>query len=582
MPKIIFTSRYIKNPASSNAGKLIKYMGTREGVEKLPNGINNSPATKTQNDLICTALKTVPEAWDYPEMKSYLENKTKSNAPEFLNEFLERNADRIGGVKKLVSYYAERPGVEKLGKHGLFSQTDDKINLDEVAEEVSNHNGIVWTHVISLKREDAERLGYNNANAWKSLIRRNALEIAKAHKIEPSDLQWYGAFHNTTHHPHIHLIVYSKSRQGYLTNKGIESMRSVFGNDIFRNEQYKLFEMQTEIRDELKNEAKNVIDDLISNIDSDVYVSDEMVELFRKLAEQLKSYNGRLMYGYLPKSIKEIVNSIVAELANDKNLAKLYSRWNEINREKLSLYYDKERPDIPLEDNVLNEYFRYLTQQKYIDRNPMISAPMIKKSNFLAAQDKENLPTSETITVFTPEEIKIFKDEAFSTFSNGKRKYQQAAAYILMLNTGLRTGEALGLLNSDIDLENRVMHLNRGVKEISKRDGVTAEKGREVKVGKLKSATSKRDVPLNDTAIEMILDLRKEFYLGDNSPLIPDENGNFTRPVNFRKRYYRILKAAGIETKGLHSLRHTFATNLVKGIKQADGSGSRLARTYNL
>ncbi len=314
MPKIIFTSRYIKNPASSNAGKLIKYMGTREGVEKLPNGIDNSPATKKQNDLICTALKTVPEAWDYPEMKSYLENKT-------------------------------------LGKHGLFSQTDDKINLDKVADEVSNHKGIVWTHVISLKREDAERLGYNNANAWKSLVRRNALEIAKAHKIEPSDLQWYGAFHNTTHHPHIHLMVYSKSGQGYLTNNGIESMRSAFGNDIFRNEQYKLFEMQTEIRDELKNEAKNVIDNLISNIDSGVNVSDKMVELFGKLAEQLKSYNGRLMYGYLPKSIKETVNNIVAELAKDKNLSKLYTKWNEINREKLSLYHDKEKPDIPLEDN---------------------------------------------------------------------------------------------------------------------------------------------------------------------------------------------------------------------------------------
>lgn len=353
MPKIIFTSRYIKNPASSNAGKLIKYMGTRDGVEKLPNGIDNSPVTKKQNDLICTALKTVPEAWDYSEMKSYLENKTKSNVTEFLNEFLERNVDRIDGVKKLVNYYdyAERPGVEKLGKHGLFSQTDDKINLDEVADEVSNHNGIVWTHVISLKREDGERLGYNNANAWKSLIRRNALEIAKAHKIEPSDLQWYGAFHNTTHHPHIHLLVYSKSGQGYLTNNGIESMRSSFGNDIFRNEQYKLFEMQTEIRDELKNEAKNVIDDLLDNIDTDVYVDDKIVELFGKLDEQLKSYNGRLMYGYLPKSIKETVNSIVAELANDINLAKLYSRWNEINREKLSLYYDNEKPDIPLEDN---------------------------------------------------------------------------------------------------------------------------------------------------------------------------------------------------------------------------------------
>lgn len=351
MPKIIFTSRYIKNPASSNAGKLIKYMGTREGVEKLPNGIDNSPATKKQNDLICTALKTVPESWDYPEMKSYLENKTKDNATEFLDEFFQRNADRINGVKKLVNYYAERPGVEKISKHGLFSQTDDKTNLDEVADEVSNHNGIVWTHVISLKREDAERLGYNNANAWKSLVKRNALEIAKSHKIEPSDLQWYGAFHNTTHHPHIHLMVYSKSGQGYLTNKGIESMRSAFGNDIFRNEQYKLFEMQTEIRDELKNEAKNIIDDLLENINDDVFVSNEMLELFQKLAKQLKSYNGRLMYGYLPKSIKETVNNIVAEIAKDKNIEKLYSKWNEINREKLSLYYDKEKPDISLEDN---------------------------------------------------------------------------------------------------------------------------------------------------------------------------------------------------------------------------------------
>ena len=222
--------------------------------------------------------------------------------------------------------------------------------------------------------------------------------------------------------------------------------------------------------------------------------------------------------------------------------------------------------------NLLNEYFRYLMQQEFIQKNPMQSTLMIKKSNFMASQGKENIPTNETVTVFTPEEIKKFKNEALSVFSNGKRKYQQTGAYILMLNTGIRAGEALGLLNSDIDIENRVMHLNRGVKEISKRDGVTAEKGREVKVGKLKSATSKRDVPLNDTAIEMILDLRKEFYFGENSPLIPDENGDFTKPVNFRKRFYRILKASGIEIKGLHSLRHTFATNLVNGIKQPDGS----------
>ena len=137
--------------------------------------------------------------------------------------------------------------------------------------------------------------------------------------------------HFTIQHIHIHLLVYSKSGQGYLTNNGIESMRSSFGNDIFRNEQYKLFEMQTEIRDELKNEAKNVIDDLVAKIDSDVYVSDKMVELFRKLDEQLRNYNGRLMYGYLPKSIKETVNNIVAEIAKDKNLEYLYLKSTEKN-----------------------------------------------------------------------------------------------------------------------------------------------------------------------------------------------------------------------------------------------------------
>ena len=221
---------------------------------------------------------------------------------------------------------------------------------------------------------------------------------------------------------------------------------------------------------------------------------------------------------------------------------------------------------------LLNEYFRYLYQQEIIARNPMANVEMIKKANFMSAQGKENLPPTDTIEVFTEEEIEKFKAEAFSVFSNGKRKYQQAAAYVLMLNTGLRTGEALGLLNSDIDLDNRVMHVQRGVKEVSKRDGVTAESGREVVVGKLKSATSKRDIPLNDTAIEMIKDLRKEFYFGEDSPLTPNEHGEITRPVNFRKRFYRILKAAGIETKGLHSLRHTFATRLINGVKDKDGN----------
>ena len=222
--------------------------------------------------------------------------------------------------------------------------------------------------------------------------------------------------------------------------------------------------------------------------------------------------------------------------------------------------------------NLMTDYFRYLTQQELIVKNPMTAAPMIKKANFLAAQGKENRPTSETVTTFTPEEIERFKAEASRVWGNGERVYQQAAAYTLMFNTGLRTGEALGLLNSDIDLEKKVIHVQRGVKEVYRRDGVEIDSGREVKVGKLKSATSKRDVPLNDTAIEAIRDLRKEFYFGEDTPLVCDQQGKYTRPVNFRKRYYKILKNAGIEQKGLHSFRHTFGSKLVNGIKQPDGS----------
>lgn len=221
---------------------------------------------------------------------------------------------------------------------------------------------------------------------------------------------------------------------------------------------------------------------------------------------------------------------------------------------------------------ILNEYFKFLVEQEYIEKNPMRSVPMIKRQNFFAAQGKENLPTSDTITVFTDEEIQRFKDECKRTWGTGKRLYQQSAVYILMLNTGLRTGEVLGLKNSDIDLKNRVMHIQRAVKEVQNRDGVEIESGREIEVGKPKSATSKRDVPLNNTAVEAIKELRAEFYFGEDSPLICDSKGNFTKPSNLRKRFYRILDGAKIEHKGLHSLRHTFATNLVNGVKQPDGT----------
>jgi integrase len=221
---------------------------------------------------------------------------------------------------------------------------------------------------------------------------------------------------------------------------------------------------------------------------------------------------------------------------------------------------------------LLNEYFRTIYLEELIPKNPMENVEMIKKANFMSAQGKENLPECETVTVFTDDEIERFKKESYSEYSNGVKKHKQSSAYILILNTGMRAGEALALRNCDIDLGKRQIHIQKSVKEIYNRDEVKATGGKSAKVGKTKTATSKRIIPLNDTAIDAIHRLREEYYFGEDAPLICDENGDYTKPVNFRKRFYRILRDSGIEIKGIHSLRHTFATRLVNGIKQPDGT----------
>ena len=198
--------------------------------------------------------------------------------------------------------------------------------------------------------------------------------------------------------------------------------------------------------------------------------------------------------------------------------------------------------------SLLKMFFKQLYQEGAIPNNPMALIDMTKKDNYLAAQNKESKPQCDMVVVFTDEELEQIKAEAFKRFTNGKPVYQQSAAYFLMLNTGLRAGELCGIINSDIDLENRVIHLQRGVKEVHVRDGLEYVPRLEVKVGKLKSKTSKRDVPLNDTAVEMIRRLREEVYLGEDKPLIPDEN-----------------------------FRHTFATRLINGVKQPDGTVKALS-----
>ena len=374
MPKIICTSRYIKNPKTSKAGGYLHYIGTREGVEKLSNGYDHKPATKKQISLICDLLKAYPPIWNYPEFKKYMSEESKGAATELINAVIERNPEQIKDVKKLVSYMAERPGVEKIGKHGLFSQTDDKIDLDTVCNEVENHNGIIWTHIVSLTREDAERLGYNKASAWRELVQRNAMQIAEAHKIPISEMKWYAAFHNKDHHPHIHLMIYSENpKHGYLTKKGIDSLHSIFANDIFRNEMYHLFTLQTQMRNEVKQEAQQRVDELVKRTSENIPCGEDFYLLIEQLTMKLKMHKGKKLYGYLDRNTKDIVDDVVKAIAQDERIAKLYKEWNDINRKKLSIYHDKPDPDIPLEDNkefrsIKNAIIKAVSQLDNIDQ----------------------------------------------------------------------------------------------------------------------------------------------------------------------------------------------------------------------
>ena len=348
MAKIIVSCRFQKS--AKDMADLIRYMATREGVEKLSNGQKYNIASSKQHDLILSVVKHFPQSKKFLEYDDFYAMPTRENANEFLNAVAERYADRADELKGLVNYISNRPGVEKLGSHGLFTQFDMPIDLNTVAERVANHDGVIWTEVVSLRREDAERLHFNNADAWKNLVRRNMNEIAKAHRIKVEDLEWYGAFHNTTHHPHIHLVILSKGQEGFLSEKGIKELRRAFGQDIFRDEQYKLATIETSYRNELKDNLADLLQQI--QMRQSLPNADYYLFLLRKIKDELQQQKGKKLYGYLPRRMKRLVDFALREFAKDGDLAEIYSKWNEVNREKLSLYYDtKDKPDVSIEKN---------------------------------------------------------------------------------------------------------------------------------------------------------------------------------------------------------------------------------------
>ncbi len=383
MSQLIVTSRYLKSGNQKNKTKrrnYTKYIATRETVEvRDQNTIDrNDNATKNQKELIDDLLSDFPEAKRYLEYEDFKANPTVENASELISTIIERNADIIGNRQNFVGYMAMRPGVEKRGSHGLFNEKDEPIILNQAANEIAEHKGNVWSHVVSLRREDAVRLGFDNSDAWRELVKRHISDIAKAQNIPLCNLKWYAAYHDTTHHPHIHLLVYSTNpKQGFLTKAGIDKVRSVFANDIFHDDLQSIYQEQTVSRDELKAVSKNEFESIVNMIASNDHTDPQLEELIRKLYIQLQNVKGKKVYGYLPMEIKETVNKIFSELAKDENIQQLYDKWCSLERLKYKTYTQKEAELPELVDNkvfqpVRNMIIRTVLNMKPFDANTEI------------------------------------------------------------------------------------------------------------------------------------------------------------------------------------------------------------------
>lgn len=347
MPKIIVTSRYLKSSSKKKLSKYVKYIATREGV-----------------------AHTVSERENY------------------------------------VGYLANRLGAVKFDSHGLFSQTDEPIILDRVAKAVANHKGNVWTHVVSLRRDDAQKMGYESLEAWRNLIIRQIPNIAKQSKIDMKNIRWYAAFHDKETNPHVHIIVYSENdREGFLSNHGIEKIRSGFANDIYKDELHHLYEQQTDLRNLLKKESEQLMKSLAERIYQNKNFDTELMNLVAKLHTQLSESKGRKVYGYLKSDVKKTVDEIFLRLADNDSIKKMYELWCEMEQQKHDVY-SSAKIDFPaLTDN---EEFRSV-KNMIIQTVMEMEYPVAEMTNLSEIADESVLDSeqqfNETVQTETASEI---------------------------------------------------------------------------------------------------------------------------------------------------------------------------------
>ena len=345
MARLIVKSPYIKCGGGNSAGGYMRYIATRERVELIQ---NDRPPTRKQEQLIAKLVKDFPDAKEMGEYGDYQEHPTKANASAFISQALEENWSDVQKSDGYMKYIATRPRAERLGSHGLFGDKDG-VELDKAMAELENYTGNVWTHIISLKREDAERLGYDNARAWRNLLRAHRNDIAAAMNIPPQDFRWYAAFHDEGDHPHVHMMAWSvKPGQAYLSQDGIRQIKSKLTNDIFQQEMLHLYEQKTVSRDQLVREARQAMRELVQQMRTRICDHPEAERLMQELVLQLETVKGKKSYGYLPKKQKALVDEIVDQMEQLPTVAECYEQWWQLQGQVEDFYSEKERHRPPL------------------------------------------------------------------------------------------------------------------------------------------------------------------------------------------------------------------------------------------
>ena len=335
MSHIRFMSPYLKG--GRDAAKLsnrTRYIATRPGVEVLRGEHSEQPATKKQQAYIQRLLRDFHGADELLEYEDYRNAPTQGNANAFIRQVQEDFAEPMSRMENYLDYVSHRPGVQLDGEHGLWCAGGKVRNLSQAVREVAEHTGSVWTPVVAIRREDAERLGYNDADSWRHLVCACAPEIARGYKIPLEHLRWYAAFHRKEDSVHIHMVVFSSDpKEGYLTRQGIQQVKSAFGRRIFQQDLLHVYEQKTEYRNTLSRDAERAMAELIAQMEQGQLQNENLERLILELSRRLQNTKGKKVYSYLPPVAKALVDAIVDELAKDERVAAAYNLWNQMREE---------------------------------------------------------------------------------------------------------------------------------------------------------------------------------------------------------------------------------------------------------